>query len=224
LCMNTQRKVTGHGDQPKRRNRDTQPNARRPSWVRTDNHDVIAPIKSIEWENKLHVEFTRMADNSFRSVHCCRATRQARSTRKLEAIGSAVVPCSSEFVSAVPAGVLELRSESIARSQGMLAHSARQTRKCLFAETRAYHHELSVSSAIQKLRARQPSGSQSPDFPLSSRKPRRLQSLEEKIQGPNRLADHVPRPTVAGRCSTRWRAVFRLTNQSSFCAGRKLFL
>ena len=23
LCMNTQRKVTGHGDQPKRRNRDT---------------------------------------------------------------------------------------------------------------------------------------------------------------------------------------------------------
>lgn len=82
---------------------------------------------------------------------CCRAPRQARSTRKLEAIGSAVVPCSSEFVSAVPAGVLELRSESIARSQGMLAHSARQTRKCLFAETRAYHHELSVSSATRKL-------------------------------------------------------------------------
>jgi hypothetical protein len=46
--MNKQRKVTGHGDQSKRRNRDTQPNARRDPWVRTDNHDVIARIKSIE--------------------------------------------------------------------------------------------------------------------------------------------------------------------------------
>jgi hypothetical protein len=44
LCMNMRSRVTGHGDQPKRRNRDTQPNARRDLWVRTDNHDVNARI------------------------------------------------------------------------------------------------------------------------------------------------------------------------------------
>jgi hypothetical protein len=48
LCMNMQRKVTGHGDEPKRRNHDTQPNARRDPWVRTDNHDVITRIKTIK--------------------------------------------------------------------------------------------------------------------------------------------------------------------------------
>ena len=51
--MNMQRKVTGHRDQPKCRNRDTQPNARRNPWVRTESHDVIARIKSIELLNKV---------------------------------------------------------------------------------------------------------------------------------------------------------------------------
>jgi hypothetical protein len=46
LCMNMQRKITEHSDQPKRRNRDIRANVG--PWVRTDNHEVMACIKSIE--------------------------------------------------------------------------------------------------------------------------------------------------------------------------------
>jgi len=63
-------KVTGHGDQSERRNDGTQPNARRDSWSKTEDHDVIGRIKTIELRNKLQPEFTRMADSYLDGVWC----------------------------------------------------------------------------------------------------------------------------------------------------------
>jgi len=68
--MNKQMKVTGHGDQSERRNDGTQPNARRDSWSKTEDHDVIGRIKTIELRNKLQPEFTRMADSYLDGVWC----------------------------------------------------------------------------------------------------------------------------------------------------------
>jgi hypothetical protein len=50
LCTDAQRKVHGHRCQLERRKNRTQANSTRDPWIRIGNHDVIAPIKTINYE------------------------------------------------------------------------------------------------------------------------------------------------------------------------------
>src|SRR6185503_15496303 len=118
--MNKQMKVTGHGDQSERRNDGTQPNARRDSWSRTEDHDLIGRIKTIELRNKLQPEFTRMANSYLDGVWCRLSTRTSVSsaTRKTRKRTKLMVP----EICAKSGGTSALPSQTRPGASRILAH------------------------------------------------------------------------------------------------------
>jgi hypothetical protein len=107
--------VHGHRYQPERRKNRTQANSTRDPWIRIGNHDVIAPIKTINYELKCRSSLHEWPTSVWIGV--CRSAARTLNPQVGSDWSRLVVPCSSGFVSGVRAGVTELGSESIARSQ-----------------------------------------------------------------------------------------------------------